>query len=133
MKSMGDQPPSQQAPPGGPWPRAVPPYSPPPLPPPPLPPQSQPPQPQPGEGRLLLSRWTKRIAWLGVAATGVFSFVAARSVPGRAATPSPENTAGSQVSNPAGSDSSAGGSTLQPASQLPQPSTRQPYVRSGGS
>ena len=70
---------------------------------------------------------------MGVAATGVFSLVAARAVPGRSATPSSENTPGPQVSAPSGETSSTGGSVLQPATELPQPSTRQPYVRSGGS
>lgn len=87
----------------------------------------------PGESRLFVSRWTKRVAWMGVAATGVLSLVAARAVPGRSATPSSGNTPGSQVRASSGETLATGGSALQPANELPQPSTRQPYVRSGGS
>lgn len=127
---MGDQPPSQQPPspqpPDGPWPRAVPPYvaaAPP-------PPTGTPP---PSSGRALVSRWTKGIAWLGVAATGVFSFVAARSLPGRSAIPTSGNAGGSQVGSTQDGQPSSDGSVLQPSSELPQASTRRPYLRSGGS
>ncbi|MGH2718094.1 MAG: hypothetical protein ACRDJU_05905 [Actinomycetota bacterium] len=154
---MSDQPPSHQPPRSGPWPRAVPPYAPPPYAPPGPPPAPYPlpgpptglVPPPPGESRLLLSRWTKRIAWLGVAATGVFSFVAARSLPGRSATPPASNQGGSQVSGSTGDPANStgdqpanstgdqpdgtGSAQLQPAAQPPQASARRSYLRSGGS
>lgn len=96
-------------------------------------------------GRARLSRWTRRIGWMGMVAAGAISFLAARSDPGR--TVSTTTTTSGQVPAPAASPAGSvggvvppgtqsgisGSPTLQPAAQAPVTTFRQPFVRSGGS
>lgn len=95
------------------------------------------------EARQALSRWTKGIAWAGVLAAGAFSFIAARSLPGHAASAGTPPSGSTNVPGTAGTQAGTAGSQagsslgqvagLQPSAQLPVNSGSQPFVRSGGS